>query len=144
MTFFLMVLPVTSVWKFIWPTGAFSETMRSPCGEFTVTNSRWSMAIPVTHCTWEHILNKSTSCIQSLWSTSTNTAMWTFLHYFLFCIFVFYYICCIVGGAQVRIIELPFLHCSFEHMTIKPSNLGIFPLYAIKFFHFYSTRLLTS
>ena len=37
--------------------------------------------------------------------------------------FVFYYICCIVGGAHVRRLSLPFLHCSFVHKTIKPLNL---------------------
>ena len=37
----------------------------------------------------------------------------------LLCIFVFYYICYIVGGAQVRIISLPFLHCSCWAYDIK-------------------------
>ena len=43
----------------------------------------------------------------------------------LFFFVVFYYICCIVGEAQVRKMPLPFLHCSFVHMTIKPLNLWI-------------------
>ena len=39
--------------------------------------------------------------------------------------FVFYYICCIVGGAQVRRISLPFLNCNSVHMTIKSLNLEL-------------------
>ena len=40
-----------------------------------------------------------------------------------FCTTFYFIICWIVGGAQVRRIWLPFLHCNFVHMTIKPLNL---------------------
>ena len=43
-----------------------------------------------------------------------------FLHYFLFCIFVFYYKCCIVGRAQRNFIAISTLNV---HMTIQPLNL---------------------
>ena len=39
---------------------------------------------------------------------------------FLICIFVFYYICCIVGGAQVRRISLPFLRSCWVLWVYMP------------------------
>ena len=51
-----------------------------------------------------------------------------YLHvYWLFAllfIYLFYYICWIVEGAQVIRFSFPFLHCSFVHMTIKPLHLN--------------------